>query len=152
MLDFLYLGGESEAKYPDKLQELGITQVINCAASYIKTGQSFYGPSIKYFGFEAEDDDDYNIMQHFDDVYNLIERARTSGGKVFIHCIMGINRSGALTVAYCMLYKNWGPIAAAKFVKKSRRFLLTNETFQRQLITFARQRNCLHLDDSEIRK
>lgn len=150
VLDHLYLGAEEDATNTRVLKELGITHIINCAEGYIFTGQSFYGSKFKYIGFNAEDDWEYNIMKHFPTVYAFIEDARTSGGKVLIHCIMGINRSGALTVSYLMVHKHMGPISAAKFVKKARSLVLTNEGFQRQVVTFARQKGLLSLDKAEV--
>lgn len=146
VLEFLYLGGEEDASNLKLLESLGITHVINCASSYIQTSQDFYGPAIKYVEYDAEDDEDYQIMQHFDDAYGVIEEARKCGGKAFIHCIMGVNRSGALATAYCMVHKNMGPVSAARFVLKSRPMLLSNEGFQRQLVTFSRQKGLMELD------
>lgn len=147
ILNFLYLGGDSLATNIEVLLSLGITHVINCVEGYINnTGPKLYGKVIKYMGFSAEDDVTYDIMQHFDKVYAFIEDCRKSGGKVYIHCLAGINRSGALTVAYCMVHKNMGPISAAKFVKKSRKGLLTNDNFQKQVVAFARKIGLLHLD------
>lgn len=150
VLDYVYLGAEEDAMNTLKLKALGVTHVLNCAAGYINTGPEFYGDEVKYLEFEAEDDDSYNMMQHFTTAYNFIEDARKSGGKVLLHCIMGINRSGLLTVAYCMVSKNIGPISAARLVKKTRPMLLTNHGFQRQLITFAREKDLLHLDHDEL--
>ncbi len=149
ILDYLYLGAAEDATNVKHLRDLGVTHVINCAAGYCMTSQEFYG-DIKYLGFEAEDDDSYNMLQHFEDAYRLIEEARTSGGKVLVHCLMGINRSGVITCAYCMIHKHMGPISSARFVKKNRPMLLTNEGFQRQLVTFARERGMLHQDKDQL--
>jgi len=90
-------------------------------------------------------------MQHFDVAYDVIEEARKSHGRALIHCVMGVNRSGALAVAYTMLHQQCGPITAAVFVRQKRRMLLSNEDFQEQLIGFAQQHNLLHFDAKEIR-
>ncbi len=150
VLDYLYLGAEEDATNLTKLKDLGVTHVLNCAGGYINTGTDFYGAEVEYLEFEAEDDDSYDMMQHFDTAYQFIEGARKAGGKVMLHCIMGINRSGLLTVAYCMVNKNTGPISAARLVKKVRPMLLTNRGFQRQLVTFAREKGLLHLDQDEL--
>jgi len=71
---------------------------------------------------------------------------------VLIHCLMGINRSGALSVAYTMVHKGCGPITAALFVRNKRGHLLSNECFQFQLISFAHDRNLLQLDAKELDK
>ena len=107
---------------------------------------------IKYMGFSAMDDHDYDIMQHFEAVNRFIEEARDLGGKVLVHCIMGSNRSGALVVAYVMNYWKVGPISAAKFVKDKREVLLSNENFQDQLVRFAWQSNLLEVDKWELDK
>ena len=143
ILDFLYLGGESEAQNCDMVREHGFTHVINCAACHCATGPSYYGGDIKYTEFDADDSEGYDMMKHFEDAYKVIEEARNSGGKVLLHCIIGVNRSGLLAAAYCMVHKNMDPISAAVFVKKSRGCLLTNDSFQRQLVAFVRQRNLL---------
>lgn len=105
---------------------------------------------MKYLGFEAEDDPAYNMMQHFDRAYEFIEDARKRGGKVLIHCLMGINRSGVLAVAYIMKQKHIGPITAAVMAKKQRGLILTNDGFQSQLIHYANQSGLLELDKNEL--
>ena len=156
VLNHLYIGSENDATNIRKLHDKGITHVVNCAESYVQTGLEYYarnGDKIQYLGFPAEDDVNYDIMQHFDDVYSFVEDARKSGGKALVHCIMGVNRSGAMTVAYTMVHKDLGPLKAAKFVKDRRRgMLLTNAGFQAQLIKFASDRGYLRKDQSEISK
>ena len=68
----------------------------------------------RYIEFEAEDEDDYDIFQHFDEAKEMIEDARQTNGKALVHCVMGINRSASLVTAYVMLHKQWGPITAVK--------------------------------------
>ncbi|KAK2143245.1 hypothetical protein LSH36_860g00004 [Paralvinella palmiformis] len=152
ILDHLYLGSEQDATNLKLLKELGITHIVNCASVYCQTGPSLYGSSVKYLAFEAEDDSDYDIMQHFPQVFSFIEDARKKGGKVLIHCVVGINRSGALAVAYLMVHQKIGPISAACDIRKLRSNLLTNDGFQRQLISFARKQNLLHLDADKLNK
>lgn len=146
ILDFLYLGGQEEATNQEMLREIGITHVVNCASGYCYTGQEFYGEGVKYMGFDAEDEEGYEIMQHFDQVYHFIEDARQTGGKAFIHCLMGVNRSSALVVGYVMVHRNIGPISAATKVRQARGSILFNESFQIQVLGFARHKGLLLLD------
>lgn len=139
ILDFLYIGSQQHAENIALLQEHGITHVINCAETSVKTGQNYYGDSFTYMGFKASDNNEYDIMKHFGDVYNFIENARKSEGKVFIHCVAGVNRSAALTVAYCMKFLDLSPVLAAQYVKNIRPQILTNDNFRRQLIIFAKE-------------
>ena len=150
ILDHLFLGSEQDATNVKQLKELGITHVINCAAAYCFTGANMYSSNVKYLEFEADDDCDYNIMQHFPQAYACIEDARKTGGKALIHCVVGINRSGALAVAYLMVHQKIGPISAATFIRKLRSNLLSNDGFQRQIISFAREKELLQLDADKL--
>ena len=143
VLDFLYLGGEMEAKNKDHIQEYNFTHVINCSAKDCPTGPSYYGDGVKYLEYTADDREGYDILQHFQETFDAIEDARTSGGKVLLHCIIGVNRSGTLATAYVMVHKHMDVISAAKFVKAARGCLMTNESFQKQIVAFARKRNLL---------
>ena len=149
ILDHVYLGSEIDAKYRRVLKQNGITHIINCAENYVKTGAEFYKSygSQAYLGFSALDTVDYNMMQHFEDAYDFMEDARKTGGKVLVHCVMGINRSAVLVIAYLMIHKNMGPLSAAKFVKEKREgALMYNLGFQRQLVKFADERGLLEKD------
>ena len=147
ILDFLHLGGEDEAHNEQLLRSLGVTHIINCAGAQCHTSERYYGMDFKYLGFNAEDFRRYNIFQHFDEVFTFIESARTSGGIVFIHCLMGVNRSAALVVAYLMVHRQLGPISAAVLVKKQRGTILANSGFQEQIISFGRRQNLLIKDE-----
>lgn len=151
ILPFLYLGGEDSATKFSFLKDIGVTHIVNCAEGYCTTGIEFYKKemaNIKYLGFDAKDEDGYDIMQHFDDVYTFIEDARKTDGKVLIHCLAGVNRSGALAVGYVMLHNKIGPLSAVNLVARARGSLLSNETFQLQILMFAKQRNMLALDEN----
>ena len=143
ILDFLYLGGENEAKNLEEFNKHGFTHVINCSADHCPTGKNYYAERVKYLEFHADDRDGYDMLQHFDEAYKMIEEARMEGGKVLLHCIIGVNRSGCLATAYCMLHLKLDVIKAAVFVKDARGCLLTNESFQKQLIVFAREKGTL---------
>jgi len=149
VLDHLYLSGHMEARDFNLLRQLGVTHVLNCAANDIDTNLAYYSgkSNVRQFcGFKAEDDHDYAIMQHFEEAFAVIEDARNSNGVALIHCQMGINRSGALTVAYIMAHRKCGPVTAVKEVLAKRKYLLSNEEFQKQLVEFARTRDLLELD------
>ena len=62
----------------------------------------------------------------------------------------GINRSGALAVAYVMVHLDIGPVSATRIVFSARKPVLTNEGFVRSLVTFAEERKYLEKDLEEI--
>jgi dual specificity MAP kinase phosphatase/atypical dual specificity phosphatase len=83
-------------------------------------------------------------MQHFDAIYGIIEDARINCGAAFIHCEMGVNRSGALVIAYIMVHNKWDPIRAATFFRDKRTRVMSNSNFQKQLIAFAIERELIN--------
>ena len=145
LLDHVYIGGYHDAENVHYLKTLGITHVLNCAA-YRKTHVNPYPRDsgiVEYEQFEADDDENYNILQHFPRARAFIDRAKYAGGKVLVHCAMGINRSGAISIAYVMVDQNLDLLDAIRRVKMKRNAVLCNRGFQRQLVRFARQKGLL---------
>lgn len=146
LFDHLYIGNAKQAADINQLKELGITHIINCAGgdSRVRTNRKSYGKFIEgYYEIKGRDSRFYNMIKHFDDVYYLIEDARQEEGKVFLHCSQGVNRSGVLAVAYCMVYKKWKLHEALVHCTKARGLILLNEGFQHQLVDFAERRGFL---------
>ncbi|WAR11407.1 DUS3-like protein [Mya arenaria] len=73
------------AKDPDKLQELGVTHVINCACgkkyNMIDTSQDYFQASgIKFHGIAATDIMTFKMTPHFEAAVNFLKEALESGG------------------------------------------------------------------------
>jgi len=151
IFDHLYISSVYDATNIELIHELGVTHVINCCAADACTTLDLYAETEvrSLIKFNAMDSDYYDILQHFDEAFATIENARTTGGVALIHCQAGVNRSGALAVAYVIAYSECGPISAVRRVLKVRR-VLSNRGFSDQLILFAKERDLLHLDSKEI--
>ena len=160
LLDFLYIGNDYNSKDVPLLRELGITHVINAVDGTIGGSPirlQLYEGHMKYLNFLAQDRRFYNIFRHLETVQDFIDDARQSGGRVFIHCTLGVNRSGALAAAYIMLHTGRGPIAVVEEMKRKRGCVLTNPGFQEQLIHLANQRGLLlqdwhYVEAAQVRK
>jgi len=148
VLDHLYLGSYDDAVEKSKLKKEEITHIVNTVEEphSLSTGPDFYGDEFKYFGFSADDMANYPIMDHLEDTYKFIEDARRTNGKCLIHCLAGVNRSGALTVAYVMLHRNIGPISATRLVFNARGMLLSNNGFIERLVKLAVDKKLLTKD------
>ena len=149
LLDYLYLGAINDAMDLDLLKQTGITHIINTVHNindYHETGPDFYGKEFVFMGFYSEDKEDYPILEHFEKVHSFINLARDQNGKVLIHCMAGINRSGCLATAYFMVEQNIGPITAANAVFEKRGVLLTNKGFIKQLVKLSVDRKLLEKD------
>jgi protein-tyrosine phosphatase len=153
--DHLYIGSQS-AMNLSLLKKYKITHIINTVENNKDIHQVYASEAsqitdedsnnYKYLRFSAEDDEQYPIMDHFQDVFEFIENAYKEGGRCLIHCIMGINRSGVLATAYMMIKNNIGPFAAVKRVQRKRGRLLTNNAFISKLLIFAKTRGYLEKD------
>ena len=151
----LCLGNLADARNIERLKEKNITHIINTAEGlgmYSEKGQtkSLYDDSFKYMGFDANDNFDYPIMDHFEKVHSFIEEARKNNTKCLIHCMQGVNRSGVLATAHIMVKNNIGPISAVQIVYEKRGILLTNCSFISKLLMFAKERGYLKLDENHV--
>mmetsp|Transcript_15466 Transcript_15466/g.17502 ORF Transcript_15466/g.17502 Transcript_15466/m.17502 type:complete len:218 (+) Transcript_15466:447-1100(+) len=155
VLEHLYIGNRRHAMDIQQLEQTGITHIINCAGRdhAVGTSRKTYPDFIEgYFEVPGQDNRDYDMMQHFNDVYFLIEDARRKGGKVLVHCNMGTNRSGLMVIAYCMASLRMNIVEAVTHCVEIRGLILLNTGFQKQLVKFARRQNLLkgHFDKNKV--
>ncbi|KAK2142965.1 hypothetical protein LSH36_891g01007 [Paralvinella palmiformis] len=155
VLDHLYLGNMADAHDIKLLKRLKITHIVNCAATKDYSSELKDNPYPEdtgiddYLEFEALDNEGYPILRHYRDTRLFIDRARRLGGRVLIHCEMGVNRSAALCIAYLMEYQDLTLIQAIRDIKISRPVILLNESFRRQLYSFADERRLLYPERSQ---
>ncbi|XP_065495435.1 dual specificity protein phosphatase 13B-like [Caloenas nicobarica] len=132
----IYLGDAWAARSKTTLQSLNITHILNAADGpySINTGAKYYKDlQIEYYGVEAFDDPSFDISIFFYDAANFIGKAlNTSGGKVFVHCAMGISRSASLVLAFLMIHENMTLVDALKTVS-AHRDICPNSGFLSQL-------------------
>lgn len=138
LMPHLILGSAQDATNLDLLREMQVTHVLNCAAKQVATGDDFYvEDDIVYEEFPAEDRPGYELFGHFGAMEEFVEEARSSGGRVLVHCYRGVNRSGALCIAYHMLHTPSSLLDSAFFCKQQRQRICTNPSFQLQLLELA---------------
>lgn len=135
----IILGDGTTALCVSKLKSMGVTHVLNTAwgkdrsFGLINTSSSFYRSSgIHFHGIEAIDVSSFSLKQFFNEAADFIESALLSGGKVYVHCQMGISRSSTLVLAFLMIKRGWTAQQAMRTVR-SRRQIIPNEGFLRQL-------------------
>ncbi|KAF1583753.1 UNVERIFIED_CONTAM: Dual specificity protein phosphatase 13 isoform B, partial [Eudyptes robustus] len=132
----IYLGDAWAARSKTTLQSLNITHILNAADGpySINTGAKYYKDlQIEYYGVEAFDDPSFDLSIFFYDAANFIGKAlNTSGGKVFVHCAMGVSRSASLVLAFLMIHENMTLVDALKTVS-AHRGICPNSGFLSQL-------------------
>ena len=149
----VYMGTQRHADDYVLLKKLKISHVVNCAGSRLTAPHDECVPAELYpeeVGIKcclvvgALDHEDYDIAKHFDKVISFMKLALKEGGKVLVHCNLGVNRSGAVVAAFIMVNHNMTLLKAASLLKEKRQLVLSNKGFRRQLIDYARGNG--HLD------
>lgn len=125
------------------------THIINCETDPHSTSvvaRNHVGPD-RFLFLESEDADEFPILDtHLQTMTEFIDNAIRSDptANVYIHCVMGINRSGALAVAYAITHHPY-PIELTELIaltrRRSHRLILTNQGFLRQLQRYVATRS-----------
>ncbi|XP_041921050.1 dual specificity protein phosphatase 13-like [Alosa sapidissima] len=143
----LYIGNEVAARDKPLLYHMGITHIVNAASGppHVNTGPRFYRDmNIDYYGVEADDSMDFIIAPYFYSTARFIRAALGRGGKVFVHCLMGVSRSSTLVLAFLMICEDLTLREAARTVRQHRD-ICPNPGFLHQLrhldTSLQRQRN-----------
>lgn len=101
---YLCLGGRAAAKHLPHLQKLGVTHVLNVADNV----ECFFPEVLEYLHVKIIDGGyDDRIVDVFEQGATFVRSASTAGGRVFVHCYAGINRSGTVAMAILMLIEGW---------------------------------------------
>lgn len=115
-----------------------MTHVVNAAEGshfcQVNTGTYFYTDvNIKYMGINVLDVPQAKISIHFQETADFIDQAIRSGGRVLIHCMVGLSRSATLAISYLMIKRDMSLEEALRTVRRHRE-VRPNEGFLRQLI------------------
>ncbi|XP_058905175.2 dual specificity protein phosphatase 26 isoform X2 [Kogia breviceps] len=136
----LYLGDQEIASNHRELCRLGISHVLNASHSRWRgTPEAYVGLGIRYLGVEAHDSPAFDMSVHFQAAADFIHRALSQpGGRILVHCAVGVSRSATLVLAYLMLYHSLTLVEAIKKVK-DHRGIIPNRGFLRQLLALDRR-------------
>ena len=146
--DKIWIGSMWDARNTEWLKETGITHVINCASPL----QSYKSSVMAKADIQAclvlntEDEESYEILKKpLDDVVEFCNQAFSQNpkSKLLFHCMAGVNRSAALSLAYASV----GDFPDAPTLPRGERFakvfeslmivrpnILTNCGFYEQLL------------------
>ncbi len=97
----LYIGGlHALYQKPDLFSRAGITHIISVLDFDIYEAGAF--SQYKHMHIKLDDDPNVNLLQHFSETSDFIEKALDEGGAVFVHCAMGKSRSATICAAFLM--------------------------------------------------
>lgn len=152
LTDWLFLGGMEEARDWVKLHDHGITGVVNLAPQACRNeghhGYAHVNPGLapQVLVQDALDDGTYPLIdRHLPSVDAFVESIRQKGGRVMVHCHMGINRSATICVAYLMSRHKMRLLDLVRLLVRRRGMVLSNATFVEQLVALAKRLDLLGL-------
>ncbi|XP_063987971.1 dual specificity protein phosphatase 3-like isoform X1 [Diachasmimorpha longicaudata] len=133
----ILIGDATTAKNKSYLKRIGVTHVLNTAEGtrfgFVPTNRDYYRDvGMQYLGLPLADLPSVDISKYFYTAAVFIDDAIKSGGKVFVHCVMGISRSATCVIAYLMIKRHLLAEEAIRLVRKSRS-IHPNEGFLYQL-------------------
>ncbi|GBP77842.1 Dual specificity phosphatase DUPD1 [Eumeta japonica] len=145
----LYIGDAVAAKDKAYLKSRAINYVLNTAEgkryTQVDTDHLYYRdcPYIHYKGFSLMDLPSTDISKYFYIAANFIDEGISSGGRVLVHCFMGVSRSATCALAYLMIKRGMSLKEALSTVR-ARRDIHPNDGFLRQLQELDRELRVSH--------
>ncbi|XP_072014702.1 dual specificity protein phosphatase 3-like [Amphiura filiformis] len=137
------VGGESIALDKYVLQDMGVTDVVNCTQGKdpgeVNTDARYYkGTKIKLYAIRARDEEGNRIVPFFTITTSYISRALEAGGKVLVHCQTGISLSPTIVIAFLMQMNHFDVRDAIRQVRYHRA-ICPNQSFREQLCELNKQ-------------
>ncbi|ELU13834.1 hypothetical protein CAPTEDRAFT_83446, partial [Capitella teleta] len=143
VLPWLYLGNAFHAAQVVRLRELGITALLNVAAStpFLRSPahSSAAPPAFHYKHLSIDDTSTSNISMWFPEAFAFIEETRRNQGVVLVHCHAGISRSATICIAYLMRHQCLTLDQAHDFLHTRRSRIAPNLNFMWQLLEYEAQ-------------
>lgn len=81
---------------------------------------------LEYLVLDIDDSPEEDIKRYFDTCIDFILKDE---GKVLVHCVSGISRSGTIAIAYVMKTQNMGVEEAWAYVREHRPIVHPNSGF-----------------------
>ncbi|KAJ3787848.1 protein-tyrosine phosphatase-like protein [Lentinula aff. detonsa] len=135
----LFLGNLSAAMSSELRTQLGITHILSVCPEFPSTGPNHL--------MIAVDDSEYDdLLIRLPEACKFIQKALGEGGRVLVHCVMGVSRSATVLSAFLMQSRKFSPSQALEFIRSRRPCVQPNYGFLKQLHAFAQ---CGHHPSAE---
>ncbi|XP_021905056.1 dual specificity protein phosphatase 1-like [Carica papaya] len=130
----LFLGSIGAARNKVALKSSKINHILTVANAL----QPAFPNEFLYKIIPVMDKEDTNLRQYFDECFNFMDKAKSEGGGVLVHCMVGRSRSVTIVVAYLMKEYGMSLSQALEHVKRKRPVAAPNFGFTLQLQEFER--------------
>ncbi|KAI9513226.1 protein-tyrosine phosphatase-like protein [Russula earlei] len=125
----LYIGNLAAAKSVDLRRQHGITHVVSVCPDH-----PLQGPHHMIIPVQDSEYDD--ILIYLPEACRFIRNALEGGGRVLVHCLMGVSRSATVVAAYLMSTCHISVHKALSAVKRVRPQIQPNYGFIKELHAF----------------
>jgi len=132
----VHVGGQYTASGWRRLQERGVTAVINMREEFDDAEAGIAPPHYLYL--PTIDDTPSTIAQLSQGV-RFIQNEIAGGGQVYVHCMLGVGRSATMVAAY-LVATGMAPPAAWKEIRRHRPFIQPTIGQEVRLAEFSAQR------------
>ena len=133
IFNWLYLGTFANARNFDELKRNKINYILNCA---IECNNSKLPKEIKEMHLKIKDEDNFELMDYFEQANKFINKCKSQRGNLLIHCKFGISRSPSVLAAYLIKYYKFTTDYALEFIKKKRNQIKPNKGFHNLLFEY----------------
>jgi protein-tyrosine phosphatase len=134
---FLYVGGQHYPKGWQAMQQEGITAVLNLREARHDDRAKGIGGT-HHLHLITRD----NTPVSLDNLHraaDFIRETAQQGGKVYVHCGVGVGRAPSAAAAYFIKYENMDSATALRTIKQSRPFIHLTGSQKNQLQQFEQQ-------------
>ena len=132
IFDFLYLGSEWNASNLEELRANGVTHILNVTREI----DNFFPAVFTYLNIREYDVEETDLLQYWDTTYRFLKECLDVGGRVLVHCKMGISRSASTVIAFAMKHFSWSLQEALSHTAGIRAVVNPNPAFREQLVTY----------------
>ena len=125
----LYLGRGEQATNSKIVSDLKLTHVINIGSEHA----SPFTDRIQYLNIKLDDNPSSDLKIYFSKGYQFISDALSAGGRILVHCNLGVSRSSTIVIAHLMKSRQWTLKVAHNYVRDRRTCIRPNRGFLHQL-------------------
>ena len=136
VLSWLYLGSFANACDLEELRRNNIKYILNCA---VECKNENLPSDIKELHLKLVDEPEFDITKYFKQTNDFINKVRTAGGNLLVHCKVGLSRSPTVIIAYLMKYYEFTADSAINYIKRKRPQIIPNQGFIKQLYEYEKQ-------------
>jgi len=123
----LFLGSFEDARNELGLRLRAITHTISLI------GPKHITAGIEHKHYPMNDQGKTDLEKIIDNLWTFVEQSQQPGSALFVHCMLGQNRSATVVIAILMRLKGWSLQEAFKIVKLKRPLVQINENYAKQL-------------------